>query len=132
MFVRLLVMLISHVLCCFGVLVCCRSLVQFVVQMSEIEQKMESWPLPVRSSALCLSPRGTIECMPSQPRITRCPSLHCFNTCTVGIYWQLRAIERSAIERTAHASLRSNALHTVERIWDCDQLHHLRSSAPLT
>jgi hypothetical protein len=32
MFVRLLVLLISNVLCCFSVLVCCRSLVQIVVQ----------------------------------------------------------------------------------------------------
>jgi hypothetical protein len=45
-------MLISHVLCCFSVLVCCMSLVQIRVQMSEIEQKMEVWPLPVRSIAL--------------------------------------------------------------------------------
>ena len=67
MFVRLLVVLISDVLCCFSVLVCCRSLVLIVVQRGGIEQKMESWPLPVRSSRLRSSPRGAIERMPSQP-----------------------------------------------------------------
>jgi hypothetical protein len=61
MFVRHLVMLISHVLCCFSVLVCCRSLVQIRVQMSEIEQKMEVWPLPVRSIALGAIEHTTID-----------------------------------------------------------------------
>jgi hypothetical protein len=52
MFVKPLVLLISNILCCFSVLVCCRSLVQIGVQMGEIEQKMEVWALPVRSIAL--------------------------------------------------------------------------------
>jgi hypothetical protein len=56
-FIRLLVLLISNILCCFSVLVCCRSLVQIGVQMGEIEQKMEVWPLPMRSITL-----GAIEC----------------------------------------------------------------------
>jgi hypothetical protein len=55
MFVKPLVLLISNILCCFSVLVCCRSLVQIGVQISEIEQKMEVWPLPVRSIALVRS-----------------------------------------------------------------------------
>jgi hypothetical protein len=38
MFVRLLAMLISDVLCYFSVLVCCRSLVRIVVQRSGIKQ----------------------------------------------------------------------------------------------
>jgi hypothetical protein len=46
------VLLISNVLCCFSVLVCCRSLVEIVVQRGGIEQKMKSWPLPVRLVAL--------------------------------------------------------------------------------
>jgi hypothetical protein len=40
-FIKLLVLLISDILCCFSILVCCRSLVQIGVQMGEIEQKME-------------------------------------------------------------------------------------------
>ena len=42
MFVRLLVVLISDVLCYFNVLVCCRSLVQIGVQKGVIEQKLKS------------------------------------------------------------------------------------------
>ena len=42
MFVRLLAVLISDVLCCFTVLVCCRSVVQIRVQKGEIEQKLKS------------------------------------------------------------------------------------------
>ena len=38
MFVRLLAVLISNILCCFSVLVCCRSLVQIGDQKGEIEQ----------------------------------------------------------------------------------------------
>ena len=80
MFVRLLVMLISDVLCCFSVLLCCRSFVLIVAQRGEIK---ESWNIGqcqcdrvhlVRSSALHLSPRGAIERMPSQLHNTRCPS----------------------------------------------------------
>ena len=39
MFFRLLVLLISHVLCYFSDLVCCRSLVQFVVQGGGFEPR---------------------------------------------------------------------------------------------
>jgi hypothetical protein len=73
MFVRFLVLLISHVLCCFSDLVCCRFLVQIVVQRGGIEQKMKSWPLPVRSSALQSSPKGAIEHMPRQPAKSTSP-----------------------------------------------------------
>jgi hypothetical protein len=52
MFVKPLVLLISNILCCFSVLVFCRSLVQIEVQMGEIEQKMEVWLLPMRSITL--------------------------------------------------------------------------------
>jgi hypothetical protein len=38
-FVRLLVLLISNVLSCFSVLVCCRSLVQKVAQRGEMKQR---------------------------------------------------------------------------------------------
>jgi hypothetical protein len=50
MFVRLLVVLISHVLCCFSVLVCCRSLMQIVVQRGDIKQ---SWNLGPASVLEC-------------------------------------------------------------------------------
>jgi hypothetical protein len=41
--------------------------VQIGVQMGEIEQKMEVWPLPVRSIALGVIERITIERNPCQP-----------------------------------------------------------------
>jgi hypothetical protein len=53
--------LISNILCCFSVLVCCRSLVQIGVQMGVIEHKMEVWPLLVRSIALGAIERTTID-----------------------------------------------------------------------
>ena len=44
MFVRLLVLLISHVLYYFSDLVCCRSSVQFVVQRGGFEQRRNQAP----------------------------------------------------------------------------------------
>jgi hypothetical protein len=73
MFVRLLVLLISYVLCCFSTFVCCRSLVQIVVQRGGIEQRWNLGPYKcdrahlVSSSALRSSLRGTIKHMPRQP-----------------------------------------------------------------
>jgi hypothetical protein len=61
MFVKPLVLLISNILSCFSVLVCCRSLVKIGVQMGEIEQKMEVWALPVRSITLGEIERTAIE-----------------------------------------------------------------------
>ena len=57
MFDRLIVVLISHVLCCFSVLVCCRSLVQFMAQRREIKQ---SWNLGPASAIerTVLEPKG--------------------------------------------------------------------------
>ena len=123
-------MLIYHVLCCFSVLVCCRSLVQFVAQMGEIEQKMESWPLQCdrahyaraqgAHSSACL-----VSCI-SRVALAG-PMLHRFNTCTVAILKQLRAIERNAVELNAYyrtqMALRSNAMPTIKRMRDCDQSH---------
>jgi hypothetical protein len=65
MFVRHLVLLISHVLCYFSVLVYCRSLVQIVVQRGEIEQRWN------------LGPASALKRMPHQPHIPRLPSRHC-------------------------------------------------------
>jgi hypothetical protein len=62
-FIRPLVLLISNILCCFSILVYCRSLVQIGVQMGEIEQKMEVWPLPMRSVSLGAIERTAIERM---------------------------------------------------------------------
>jgi hypothetical protein len=42
MFVKPLVLFISNILCCFSILVCCRSLMQIGVQMGEIEAKDRS------------------------------------------------------------------------------------------
>ena len=98
MFVRLLVLLISHVLCCFSVLVCCRSLVQFVAQRGEIKQ---SWNLgPCQCDLVqCARTQGarSSTCLVScNPRVALAgPSLHRFNTCAVGILRQLRAIDRT-------------------------------------
>jgi hypothetical protein len=63
MFVKPLVLFISNILCCFSILVCCRSLMQIGVQMGEIEQKIEVWPLPMRSVALGEIERTAIEHM---------------------------------------------------------------------
>ena len=109
-------MLISHVLCCFSDLVCCRSLVQFVVQRGEIKQSWNLGPyqcyraLLVRSSALHSSSRArSSACLVSRISCVALagPGLHLFNTCAVGILRQLRAIDRTLCDRTYNT--RSNA-----------------------
>ena len=137
MFVRLLVMLISNVLCCFSVLVCCRSLVQFVAQRGEIKQSLNLGPYQC-DRAQCARAQGgrpsvcLVNCISCIALAG--PSLHSFNTCAVGFLRQLHAIdrtvwiERSAVERTAHnwtyTTLRLSSLHY-------DQMHTgLRSIAP--
>ena len=105
MFVRLLVVLISHILCCFSDLVCCRSLVQFMVQRGGIEQRWNLDPCQcdqahlVWLSIVRSSPRGTIERMPHHLNNSYCPSLHRFIACAVGILRQLRAIDRTSRDR---------------------------------
>jgi hypothetical protein len=117
MFVRLLVLLISNVLCCVSISMCCRSLVQIVVQRGEIEQRWNLGPCQcdrahsMRSNALRFSAMGMIECMPRQPHIPRCPSRHCFNTCIVGILRQLCVIDVTPCDRTR-----------------CVQMHNIRSN----
>ena len=137
MFVRLLVLLISHVLCCFSDLLCCRSLVQFVVQRGGIEQRWNLGPCQcdrahlVRSNAVCSSPRGAIERMPRQPHILRCLSRHRFIACAVGILRQLRAIDLTSRNRTSCIQLNAHRPE-IERT-TCDRTHTgLRSSASLT
>jgi hypothetical protein len=53
MFVRLLVVLISNVLCYFSVLVCCRSLVRIVVQRGGIKQSGSLAPISVINRTWC-------------------------------------------------------------------------------
>ena len=152
MFVRLLVMLISHIICCFSGLMCCRSFVQFMAQKGEIKQSWNLSPCQcdrahlVQSSALRSSSKGAIECMPSQQHITCCPSrpwspslqhLRHGNSKAVTCDWShtmwtnaMRSNAQDMIKRTrtcdrAHRS-------TFGRIRDYDRLHHLRSSALLT
>jgi hypothetical protein len=71
MFVRLLAVLISDVLCYFSVLVCCRSLVRIVVQRGRIKQSGSLAPVSVimrvRSSTLCSNAEAMIEREPCQP-----------------------------------------------------------------
>jgi hypothetical protein len=95
MFVRLLVVLISHVLCCFSVLVRCRSLMHIVVQMEEIKQSWNLGPCQcarahlVRSSVLRSNdkPQSSVSHVSRNPRVDLAsPSLHRFNTCAVG-FW---------------------------------------------
>jgi hypothetical protein len=53
MFVRLLAVLISDVLCYFSVLVCCRSLVRIVVQRGGIKQSGSLAPVSVIDRTWC-------------------------------------------------------------------------------
>ena len=87
MFVRLIVVLISNILFCFSVLVCCRSLVQIEVQNGEIEQKWKLDPCQC-DRAHCTQ---THELRSSACLVTYVSRialagliLHRFNTCTVG------------------------------------------------
>ena len=133
MFVRILVLLISHVLCCFSVLVCRRSLVQFVAQRREIKQSWNLGPCQCdRAHLVCLSPRGAISaCLVS--RISRValvgPSLHRFNTCAVRLLRQLRAIECTAHDRKHMRAwdwkhcIQSNAYGTAINHTTYDRVH---------
>jgi hypothetical protein len=53
MFVRLLTVLISDVLCYFSVLVCCRSLVQIMVQRGGIKQSGSLAPVSTIDRTWC-------------------------------------------------------------------------------
>jgi hypothetical protein len=133
-------LLISNVLCCFNSLVCCRSLIHIVVQRGEIKQ---SWNLGPCQCARAHMVRLSASHVSRNPRIALAgPSLHHFNTCTVG-FWSsyLRSIayhviKRSVVERTTHdrtyTTLRLNACQMIERMLACARAHCLRSSAPLT
>ena len=123
MFVRLLILLISHILRYFSDLVCCRYLVQFVVQRGGIKQRWNLGPCQcdrahlVRSSACLVSRISRIFFLP--------PSLH----------WLRHGNSEAVTLDRSHISW-SNALqlnpyrpeieHTA-----CDLTHTgLRSSAP--
>ena len=144
MFVKLLDVLISNILCCFSVLVCCRSSVQIGVQKGEIEQKWKfdpcqcDWAHLVRSSL-----RGAIERIHVDPYFTRCPSRpyapslqHLRRGDSEAVMCDRSHIVGSNAVRSnsdsyhrTHTALRSNATFTIERMQDCDQSQHLRSSA---
>jgi hypothetical protein len=127
MFVRFLVLLISHVLYCFSVLVCYRSLVQIVIQRGGIEQRWNLGPCKcdqahlVSSSALRSSPRGTIK---RTPRSTHKSRVALAAIASLPASWefqrQLRAIDLTPHDRM-HC-IRSNA-HEPD-----DRTHGIRSN----
>jgi hypothetical protein len=88
MFVRLLVVLISYVLCCFSVLVCCRSLVQIEVQMGEIEQKMGVGPCQC-DRAHC---DQTHEPQSSASHVSRNPRVALASIASTLMPWDVRAV----------------------------------------
>jgi hypothetical protein len=106
MFVRLLAMLISDVLCYFSVLVCCRSLVRIVVQRGRIKQ----------SESLAIV---------SAINRTWCDRAHCVRT-------QKLRLNASHVSREVHVALAAiaNSLAPWEfRAVICDRSHTVRSNA---
>ena len=144
MFIRLLAVLISNILCCFSVLVCCRSLVQFEAKRGEIKQRQNFGPCKCNRTHDLRSSTATQTRVP-HVALTN-PMLHRFNTCTVGILRQLSTIDRILCDRAqcgrtqcprsnvhgANTALRSNAKQTIECKRNYDRSQHLRSSASLT
>ena len=148
MFVRLLAVLISNILCCSSILVCCRSLVQI----------KESWSLDpwqcdrehlVQSSALRSSARVAIERRHMDPHFPLCPSqpyapslqlLRRGNSeaviCNRSHLVRPNTLQLNAMPiikyTRADTKLWPNAQHRIKRMWECDQSQHLQSSAPLT
>jgi hypothetical protein len=131
--------LISHVLCCFSVLVCYRFSLQIVVQRGEIKQSWNLGPCQC-ARAHCdrtHEPRSSTSHVNCNPRVALPgPSLHRFNTCAVGFQSSyLRSIVNITIERNAIElkSLRLNAYYSEIERNAYDRLHiGLRSITPPT
>ena len=117
MFVRLLTVLISNILCCFSVLVCCKSLVQIRIQKGRNWGKLKSWPLTVWSSVLRSSARVAIERrhvdprFPHRPSRPYAPSLQLLRRGNS----ELVICDQSHIVRSN--TVRSNATPTIEHTW---------------
>ena len=129
MFVRFLVMLISNILCCFSILVCCRSLVQFVAKRGEIKQRKNFGPCKWGSNAW-----STIECSHVDPRSPRRPSQPYASSLQHLRRGNSKAVicDQTQCGRTQHprsnvhgadTALRSNAEQTIERRRDYDRAH---------
>jgi hypothetical protein len=106
MFVRLLAVLISDVLCYFSVLVCCRSLVRIVVQRGGIKQSGS------------LAPVSAID-------RTKCDRAHCVQT-------QKPRSNASHVSCEVHVALAAitNSLAPWEfRVIICNRSHTMRSNA---
>jgi hypothetical protein len=106
MFVRLLVLLISNVLYCFSVLVCCRSLVRIMVQRGGIKQR---WNFSLCRCVRTQKPRSNV--LPPSAREVHValasPIIHRFNLAP----WVVICIRTHLV--------RSNATPTLERTRYC-------------
>ena len=114
-----------------SVLVCYRSLVQFVVQMEEIKQRWKLGPCKCDRAHYDRThePRSSTSHVSRNPRVALAgPMPHRFNTCAMGILRQLYTIDRILCDRTqydrtqrprsnvhgADKELRPNAHHRIE------------------
>ena len=115
-------------MCYFSVLVCCRSLVQIRVQKGLIKQKLKSWPLTVRSSALRSSARGTTECRRVDLRFTSHPSRSYAPSLQHLHHRNSKAVICNRSQLVRSNAVRSNATPTIECTRRCDRTHVIGSN----
>jgi hypothetical protein len=148
MFVRPLVLLISNVLYCFSVLVCCKSLHQNMATKEQIGLKVKKWKsLPSAFKRTYGRTQGLGSNVgPVSLRSPSCPSrsyASSLQPCAMSSYLQLNAestVKHSTcklkrLRSNTHGAvmlLRLNAHQNVEHMRECGRMHHLRSNAPLT
>ena len=129
MFVRLLAVLISNILCSFNVLVCCRSLVQISDQKGEIEQmwKLDPWQC---DRAHCTRAQGTRSSASTWTHVSHVALAAIAHSLTLWDFWgsYLRSIAYCAIECNAVERNTSDQTYTkLTRI--CNWTHIIGSNA---